>query len=309
MANIITLTINPAIDKSCSVDRVVAEHKLRCGQPQFDPGGGGINVARVVCELGGRATAYWTSGGPLGDFLGQLLDQCGVPHQPVPVAGMTRENFIVYEESSTHQYRFGMPGPELTAAEAERCLNAVVQAQPPADYLVLSGSLPPGLDAGFYAEVSRQAPSSCRVIVDTSGESLRRSLQSGLFLIKPNLRELGQLVGRNVENDPDIENAAREIVRSGHSQAVVVSLGSGGAILATADGTEPIRSPTVPIRSKVGAGDSTVGGLVFSLARGDSLSEAARYGVAAGAACVMTPGTQLCRRDDAERLYRQMRDE
>lgn len=306
MPTIVTVTLNPAVDKSCSVDRVIAEHKLRCSPPQFDPGGGGINVARAIHELGGRATAYWTRGGPLGELLHQLLDATGVEHRPIEVEGTTRENLIVYEEASAQQYRFGMPGPEFTSRDAARCLDAIGQIDPPPDYLVLSGSLPPGCDPGFYAELARRVSSSCRVVVDTSGRALQESLQSGPFLIKPNLRELGQLFGGAVQSDSEIEKAARQLIDSGRVQVVVTSIGSGGALLTTADQTEQIRSPTVPIRSKVGAGDSMVAGIVHRLAEGDGIAEAARFGVAAGAAAVMTPGTMLCRREDTERLYKQI---
>lgn len=306
MPTIVTLTLNPAVDSSCSVDRVVAEHKLRCSQPEFHPGGGGLNVARVIGELGGQARALWTSGGPMGQLLGELLDREGVDHQPIPITGHTRENLTVYEKTSTQQYRFGMPGPNMSPEEAERCIAAISEINPPPDYLVLSGSLPPGCDPGIYARTARQVPATCRVIVDTSGRALKESLSARPFLIKPNLRELGQLIEKEIASDAEIEGAARRLIDSGAVQAVVTSLGSGGAVLTTAEHMEHMRSPTVPIRSKVGAGDSMVAAIVHRLAQGRPIDDAVRFGVAAGAAAVMTPGTELCRRVDVERLYRQM---
>ena len=306
MPRIVTLTLNPAVDSSCSVDRVVAEHKLRCSQPDFDPGGGGLNVARVIRELGGAARALWTSGGPMGQFLGQLLDRGGIDHHPIPIAGQTRENLTVYEETSTQQYRFGMPGPEMSPCEAERCVTALRDTRPPPDYLVLSGSLPPGCDPGIYARIAREAPPACRVVVDTSGRALKESLKARLFLIKPNLRELGQLIEKEIASDAAIRDAARRLIDSGAVQVVITSLGPGGAIITTAEHSEHIRSPTVPIRSKVGAGDSMVGGIVQGLAEGRPTADAARFGIAAGAATVMSEGTRLCRREDVERLYQQM---
>ena len=306
MPSIVTLTLNPAVDTSCSVDRVVAEHKLRCSPPEFDPGGGGINVVRAIREFGGRATALWTSGGPTGQLLHELLDAAGLEHRPIPIQGMTRDNLTVFEEVSTQQYRFGMPGPEFTEEDARRCFDAIRELDPFPDYLVLSGSLPPGCRPGFYAELAGQAPSSCRVVVDTSGRALKETIEAGVYLIKPNLRELGELFGRELESDADIRAAARQLVESGRVQVVVTSIGSAGALVTTADHTEHIRSPTVPIRSKVGAGDSTVAGIVYRLAAADSVANAVRYGVAAGAAAVMTAGTKLCRREDVERLYQEM---
>lgn len=306
MPTIVTLTLNPAVDCSCSVDRVVPEHKLRCSQPQYDPGGGGINVARAVGELGGDAKAIWTSGGPMGQLLAELLDATGIDHQAIPITEQTRENFIVYEEVSTQQYRFGTPGPRLTEQDVRGCLESVERLDPAPDYLVLSGSLPPACDPLIYAEFARKAPPRCRVIVDTSGRPLKESLKARPFLIKPNLRELGQLFEREIESDEDIRGAARRLIDTERVEVVVTSIGSGGAVLTTAELSEHIRSPTVPIRSKVGAGDSMVAGIVHRLSQGDSVREAVRFGVAAGAAAVMTSGTTLCRREDTERLYRQM---
>lgn len=306
MSSIVTLTMNPTVDESCAVDRVVPERKLRCSRPVYEPGGGGINVARALRGLGGEVKALWTRGGLAGQMLGRLLDVEGLGHQAIQVEDNTRINLIVLEDTTGQQYRFGMPGPTLTEAEVERCFETLQGLRPVPSYLVLSGSLPPGVGADFFARVSRAAAPDTRVVVDTSGEPLRRSLEAGVFLVKPNLHELGQVMGSSPESDAQIEGAALALVKGGHAQVVVVSLGAGGAIVATKEGTEILRSPTVPIRSKVGAGDSMVAGLVLGLGRGLSIRDAARLGVAAGAAAVMTPGTQLCRREDAERLYAQM---
>lgn len=303
MSTVATLTVNPTVDASTQVDRVVAEDKLRCAEPTYEPGGGGLNVARVVRALGEDALALWTCGGPLGRLLADCLDADGLRHRPIPIGGMTRQNLIVYEESSGQQYRFGFPGPALTEEEVVRCAEAVQAIDRAPGVLVLSGSLPPGVDAGFYARVARQAPRDTKVVVDTSGEALRRSLEARPCLVKPNLRELGQLVGRELESDAEIERAAMGLVRDGRVEVVIVSLGAAGALVATQDGPTRLRSPMVPIRSKVGAGDSMVAGAVVGLARGWSWLDAGRLGVAAGAAAVMTEGTQLARASDVERLF------
>ncbi|MFO7655378.1 MAG: 1-phosphofructokinase family hexose kinase [Candidatus Krumholzibacteriia bacterium] len=310
MAAVVTLTVNPTIDKNADLERVVPEHKLRCRTVRREPGGGGINVARVVAELGGEVEAIWARGGHTGGLLEQLLDDLHVPHLAVSTAGETRENLIVYEESSGQQYRFGMPGPELSSQEADAFLDVLRGLEPAPAYLVASGSLPQGVDAGFYADVARVARDlGARCIVDTSGEALRRSVSAGIFLLKPNLRELQQLVQREVESDAEIESAARALIGEGKVAAVLVSIGAGGGVLVERDLCVRIPAPTVPIRSKIGAGDSTVGGIVHRLAQGDTVLEAARFGIAAGAAAVMTPGTELCRRADVERLYAHMRQD
>jgi 6-phosphofructokinase 2 len=308
MTRIVTLTINPALDKSCSVDKIIADHKLRCSEPIYHPGGGGINVARAIHNLGGKATAYWTSGGVVGTLLQQLLDQECVANVPIAIEGMTRENLTVLEQSSNQQFRFGMPGAQLTETTIQTLLELVGSLDPSPNYLVLSGSLPPGVPDDFYARAAKVVPPSCRVVLDTSGEPLRRGLDTPVFLIKPSLRELGQLVGQPIENDPQILVFAKSLIDSGKVAVVVTSLGASGAILTTADHHEHIRAPITKVRSRVGAGDSTVAGILLSLSQGNSILDAVRFGVAAGSASVMREGTELCQRVDAQRLYQEMQD-
>jgi len=304
----VTLSVNPALDKSANVDHVIAEHKLRCTAPRSEPGGGGINVARAIKQLGGEALALYTAGGPNGETLHALLDEADVTHRTLPIQGWTRESFTVYETATTLQYRFNLPGPTLQEAEWRRCLDIIAALDPQPNYFVASGSLPPGVPADFYAQVARVGRQlGARVIVDTSQAALRQAVQAGVFLIKPNLRELSHLAGRELQDEADQEAVAEEIVKNGGCEVLVVSLGAAGVLLVTQHGSSRLRAPTVPIRSKVGAGDSTVAGIVLGLARGLSLTDAVRFGVAAGAAAVMTPGSELCRRDDTERLYERMR--
>ena len=306
MSQIVTLTLNPALDKSASVDHVVAERKLRCGQPRFDPGGGGINVARAITKLEGNALAVWTCGGPTGQLLREQLDEEGVSHRPIKSQAYTRENLVIFEESSHRQFRFGMPGAHLTEDEVDRCIEELTSFDPPPGYLVLSGSLPPGVDPNLYARIAGRISKECRVILDTSGESLKLGLDSNLFLIKPNVRELGQLVGKTIVDDDHIHDVASRLIDSGKVEVVLTSLGSAGAILTSKEVHEHIRAPTVEIRSKIGAGDSTVAGITLALSRGESLANAARYGIAAGAAAVMTDGTELCIKSDVDHLYQKM---
>lgn len=303
---IATLTMNPTLDTSCIVPRVVAERKLDASHPRWEPGGGGINVARVATVLGSRALAIYTRGGAMGAWLDALLPHFDFDTMPIPIRGETRQNFIVLESSTKCQYRFGMPGPEIAADEIEHALEALRSLAPPPPVLVLSGSLPPSVDPGFYARAARAVPRNTRVVVDTRGEPLRRTLEAGVYLIKPNVGELSELVGRSLSSDHAIEAAARDLVTAGGTEVVVTSLGAAGAVLVTADECVRVRSPTVPIRSKVGAGDSMVAGIAHRLLAGDPIVDAVRFGVATGAAAVMTEGTELARRDDVERLYAAM---
>ncbi len=304
MKKIVTLTMNPTVDLSASVDQVLSEHKLRCWDPLYEPGGGGINVARVIRRLGGESLAFYTQGGYFGQLLQDLLDQELLAAHPVPITGSTRENVIISEENSGRQFRFGMPGPRLEEEEWQNCLDNLSNLDPPPDFIVASGSLPPGVPNDFYARVARVSQElKSHLVLDASGTPLKQAASEGVFLLKPNMRELGILAGRDIKNEADLIEVAQDLIGAARCRVVVVSLGAAGAVLVSPDRVERVRAPTVPIKSKVGAGDSMVAGLVLSLARHRPLLEAVRFGVAAGAAAVMTPGTQLCHREDVERLY------
>ncbi len=307
MQPIITLTLNPSVDKNASVDHVVAERKLRCSAPSYEPGGGGINAARAIRKLGGVASALYLAGGPAGETLRQLLAEEGIEQHVVPTKGWTRENFIAYESATHLQYRFGMLGPVVQEAEWRHSLEMLAAVDPAPAYVVVSGSLPPGVPENFCARVVRHARRwGGHVIVDTSGAALRAALRERAHLIKPNVGELAALVGHPIAGEAELEAIAMQLVNEERCEMAMVSLGAGGALLATADGPRRLRAPVVPIQSKVGAGDSMVAGLALMLARGRPVVEAAQFAVAAGAAAVMTPGTELCRRADAERLFEQM---
>jgi 6-phosphofructokinase 2 len=299
---VLTVTLNPCIDKTFTVDRVVPERKLSAGDVRRFPGGGGINVARAICRLGGDAHALWASGGSVGEDLATLLEDECVAHTPVAIRAGIRENLIIRDTSTDQQYRFGMPGPEIVEDERQDWLRRVREHGASARYVVLSGSLPDGVPLDWYGELIRAVPEDVPVVVDTKRAALGRALEVGVHLIKPNVHELEELVARELCGDDDIAAAARELIARRAVAVVVVSLGRGGALVVTERSAERLSAPSVPKRSKVGAGDSMVGGLVNALARGCSLAEAARWGVAAGAAAVMTEGTELCRREDTERL-------
>jgi 6-phosphofructokinase 2 len=310
VARIVTLTLNPSIDTSSSVGRVVAERKLRCSPPVHEPGGGGINISRAVRNLGGESVAVFPAGGHNGEKLVDLLDAENIRHRPMRIEQGTRENFTVYEESTGQQYRFGMPGPTLGKKEWKRCIEEVLGVNPAPGFVAASGSLPPGVPNDFYAQLARSVrDAGARMILDTSGPALAIGVDAGVYLIKPNLRELQDIMGEEYRFEAQQDEWAGQLIRQGRCEVVVISLGAGGAVAFWKDGRLRLRAPTVPIKSKVGAGDSMVGGMVLALSRGMDLPEVVRFGMAAGAAAVMTPGTELCRREDTERLYGQMREQ
>lgn len=302
MSRIVTLTLSPVVDKSTTVPALAPEKKLRCAEPKFEPGGGGINIARAIKQLGGDALAIYPAGGHTGSFLQSLLDEQGVTSKVIPVAAPTRENLIVVEAATNNQYRFGMPGASLTAAELEACIGAV-EAVRGMEYLVASGSLPPGVPDDVFARLAAIARSKgARFIADTSGEPLRAAAKEGVFLLKPNISELSSLVGREEIHLERVDDVARELIASGGCSLVAVSLGPAGAVLVNPEDVYMVTPPPVRKRSTVGAGDSMVAGLVLALAEGKSLSEVLCFGVAAGTAATMNPGTELCHRADVDRL-------
>jgi 6-phosphofructokinase 2 len=308
MKPVITLTLNPCLDLVCHVGRVEPDRKLRTGDPAYEPGGGGINVSRAINRMNGPTKAIYLAGGSVGKMLEDQLDHEQLDACRVAVNGRTRINPNVFENDSDRLYRFILPGPAWDQSAEAPLLKSVRQALADADYLVISGSLPQGMPDHAYqriiAEAGRRA---VRTIVDTSGHALEKAVDQGVYLIKPNLRELGGLTGRQLDNEQQIIDAAGAILSDKPVEVVLVSLGKGGAMLVTHESASHLRSPTVKIRSNVGAGDSLVAGIALALAQGMTLSEAARYGIAAGAAAVMTPGTELCRGTDVDRLYNEMK--
>ena len=307
MGRIITITFNPVIDKSTSISALIPDKKLRCAPPKFEPGGGGINVARAIRKLGGEATAIYLAGGYTGVFLNQLLQQEGVPVKPIDISRHTRENLIVVDTSTNQQYRFGMPGPDITEEEWKACLKAI-EEEPDLDFIVASGSLSPGVPTDIYAQVAILAKKKgAKLIVDTSGEALQKAAGEGVYLLKPNLAELSSLVGKEEIHAELVDDVARELIEKGQCDLVVTSMGPAGALLVTQSEVVTIIPPAVKRRSTVGAGDSMVAGMVLSLAKGWDPIKAARYGVAAGTAATLNPGTELCHLDDVEKLFRLVR--
>lgn len=304
MTAIVALTLNPSIDISTSVDRLAPVKKLRCASPQFYPGGGGVNVARVAVRLGAEAQLIYPTGGATGQLLRRLVDAEGIPNLAIDLAEETREDFTVLEESTGDEYRFVFPGPRLSTVEWRKCLAVLESMQVRPAYIVASGSLPPGVPEDFYALIARIAREwRSRFVIDTSGKALANALKEGVFLVKPNLRELKEFSGFGDESDESVLAASREIVRRGMAEVVAVTLGDHGAILATRHDAWRASGPDVQAVSAVGAGDSFLGGLLSALATGKEWPEALRDAVAAGAAAVLTPGTALAHRGDIERLH------
>ena len=227
MKSILSLTINPAIDASCTVEAVFPDHKLRSGQVCHEPGGGGINVSRAIQNLGGDSTVFYLAGGPSGEMLGLLLDREGLKHEAILIEDWTRENFVVTERTSGQQYRFVTPGPDLRPEEWQSCLAKIASLNPMPDFVVASGSLPPGAPADFYGRLAKVVLAKhSRFVLDSSGAALAEGLRNGgVYLVKPSMRELRGLVGRELIHEKEQEEAAMQIVKDSQAQIVVVSMG------------------------------------------------------------------------------------
>lgn len=303
LPSIVTLTLNPALDVSTSVDRVVSRHKLRCDAPRVQAGGGGVNVARMVVALGGPAIAVYAFGGLTGDRYRMLLQQEGLPGIPIPIGGETRESISVADRAGHQQFRFVFPGPTLTSRECEQLVDAAAGLLAPGGWLVMSGSLPPGVPDDIVARVVRVAHDhGARCAVDLSGTALARALAAGVDMVKPSLRELKELIGREVVTPAEQDSALMDLIARTGVGTIALTLGPEGAAIATRDGVE--RAPAFPVveRSAVGSGDAFLAAYLLRSLQGGSAAQALRGALAAGAAVASMEGTGAPHRELVEQL-------
>jgi len=307
---IATLTLNPALDLQTAVDVVEPENKLRCDAPRQDAGGGGVNVARVIRRLGGRAPCLLPLGGPAGQALQSRLAAEGLEALVVPIAGETRQSFTVLDRSRQAEFRFVLPGPRLSAREVSALEQALERLDPRPGVLVLSGSLPPGFPPARLSRLAaRLRRRGVRLALDASGEGLKAGLEAGVWMVKPNRKELGDCLGRELPDRDAQLAAARGLVAAGRAQWVALSLGQDGALL-VGKGFAAY-SPALPITpvSTVGAGDSFLAGLSWELSRGAAPEAALATAVAAASATLLSPGSGMARRTDIRRLRPQVKVE
>lgn len=307
MFNTITLTMNPSLDVSTSVEKVVDTNKLRCSPETLQPGGGGINVARVIKEMGGTSCAVFPSGGYTGQRLIKLLSNEGVRFESIALPIDTRQCFSVHETSSGRDFRFILPGEPLSDSDVKDCLSYFKQLKQAPRFLVASGSLPPGVAHDFYAELSVIATKiGSHFVLDTAGISLAKAIESGgLYMIKPSLQELEELIDAKLESEESRLRAARNLILSGSTQLVVLSLGEEGALMVGRDFA--LRAPAIPVKplSTVGAGDSMVGGILWGLTQDHDLEIAFKYGIACATGTLLNIHSKMCNAQDVARLYSQ----
>lgn len=306
--HIVTLTMNPAMDLACTAPAVRPTHKIRTFSERLDPGGGGINVARVIHALDGDVLALILTGGVTGHLVEELLDDAGVRRRSLPIQGRTRITLNAHDSQSGLEYRFVPEGPEVEEKEWRGVLHVIEEIE--ADWVVASGSLPRGVPVDFYAQAAAiAARRGQKFVLDTSGPALKAAVGHGIELLKMSLGELSSLIG----HEPgDLQAQKREVsslLGSGAARMIAVSLGPDGAILGTSDGIDKQAAPQMQERTAVGAGDSFLAALVLGLARGMPASDALTYGIAAGAVAVTTYGTAQVQRADVETLYQKLQSE
>jgi len=305
--HIVTLTMNPAIDVSASVRQMVPEHKIRCLKTRRDPGGGGINVARVLRRFGADPLAIFPMGGPSGHMLERLVAAEEVRHQSFMITRDCRANFTANELESGKQFRFVLPGPTLGEEEWTAGLGLMTAAAS-SGYAVASGSVPRGVPNDFYARLARNLRISggARLVLDTSGMPLKQAMDVGVYLVKPSLSEFSDLLGEGTPDRAACYRAAKNLVTNGKAEIVALTLGPDGAMLISRDVSLFAEAVPVTVRGTVGAGDSFLALLVLSLANRESLSEAFRQACAAGAAALLSPGTGLASPDVVAQLAPQV---
>ena len=306
MPSIVTITLNPCVDISSSIDALKPEKKLRCAPLVYEAGGGGINVARAITKLGGKALAIYLAGGNAGANLQSLLAAESLDSMLIETGINTRVNVMMVDKATGLQYRFVTAGNPVDDAICEQCIQALEKLND-VKYIVVSGSLQAGVPHDLFERLSAIAKQKqARLIIDVPSDVIKTYPIKGVYLLKPNLNELSMLAGREELEGDDIISAARVIIDKGICEVVVVSMGASGALLVTRDIAQRFIAPLVKVKTTVGAGDSMVAGIVLYLSKDKDIKEAVRFGIASGTAATLNSGTQLCRLEDAERLYKEM---
>ena len=308
MTSILSLTMNPSLDIATTVPRVTDTIKLRCSLEESHPGGGGINVSRIIHNLCGDSTAIFPCGGYTGDRLLELLNREDLTTHSFRIDTNTRQSFSVHEKSTGKDFRFLLPGNPLSQDIANACLHYISNLKNKPRFIVASGSLPLGISDHFYAEVARLAKAlGSKFVLDSSGPALASALEAGgIYFIKPSLEELEELTGESLRTEDLQVRAARKLIDSGKVELIVLSLGPQGALLITSDSA--LRAdglPVVPV-SSVGAGDSIVGAMVWAIERDLPLAQALRYGIAAATSTILNLHGEMGQMSQIESLLDQI---
>ena len=299
---IYTVTLNPALDKTATVENLRLDSVNRISELRVDPGGKGINVSKVVRELGAKTVAIALLGGHAGTMLRNMLAELGIECKVLEVEGETRTNLKIKDPALKTNTDINEPGPEVTDEQLRGMLDGLVGEVGSGDIVVLSGSLPRGAAADTYKVwVAALKKTGAKVYLDADGDKLVRGIEAKPDLIKPNEIELGAMMGRTLDADEKIVEAARELIDGGLDR-VMVSMGGAGALYVARDVTIKANPVKVPVGSTVGAGDSVVAALAYAQDKGLGLEDTMRLAMATGAANVMQSGTQAAPRELVDSL-------
>jgi len=284
----------------------MTEHKMRCLKTRRDPGGGGINVARVLKRFGTDPLAIFPMGGPSGHMLERLVAAEEVRHQSFMIARDCRANFTANEISTGQQFRFVLPGPTLGEEEWTAGLGLTTAASS-SGFSVASGSLPRGVPHDFYARLARnlRVSGGARLVLDTSGPPLKQALDVGCYLVKPSLSEFTEFLGDSPD-EAACHAAGKQLVTNGKAEIVALTMGADGAMLISRDISIVAKPPPVTVRGTVGAGDSFLALLILGLAQRQSLRDAFRMAIAGGCAALISAGTGLASPDVVAQLAPQV---
>lgn len=306
MRDILTITLNPALDLATEVPNIVPNVKLRCAPAQLDPGGGGINVSRALAILGGQSRTFVVLGGHNGEHMAKLMTAAGLDLLVHPARGETRSSLSVLDSVTGEQFRFMLPGPEWTRLDVAAVTGSLNQAADPEGLAVISGSIPPGVPLSIPLDLARTMNAhGTQVVLDTSGAALKlagAATDSAVHVLRMNHTEANEFLGRELTDLVDAANFAQSMVEQGAARIVIVARDHEGSVLATHGLRLHAPAANVPVKSKVGAGDTFVGAFTMGLALGEDLATCLTRGVAGASAAVMTDATRLCRLEDAERL-------
>ncbi len=299
---IVTLTLNPTIDQTLVLERFVAGDTLRVKASRFDPGGKGINVSRVIRELGGESIAMGFAPGGLGRYIEQTLKAQGIECDFVRTKGETRTNITILDETRHMHTILSDPGPQTDVRYVEQLLGKLRKRLRANDWLVVAGSIPPPIAPEIYGEIITMArENGVHTVLDADGAALAAGVAANPEMVKGNRRELERLLGRHLDDERSTLKAAQTL-RDMTIRTAVVTRGREGAIAVCDEGAWRSVAPRVRAVSAVGSGDAFLAGVVLTLSQGGTMEEALRLGVAAGTACVLTPGTELCHRREVDLL-------
>lgn len=299
---IITVTLNPALDKTVEIPDFSLDAVNRITAMRTDPGGKGLNVSKVIAKLGGTSTVVGVLGGTTGRRIADAMDALGIACQFTFVDGETRTNLKVIDPARHTNTDLNEPGLTVDQETLDHMRDALVAAIRPGDIVVLSGSLPKGAPADTYGSWTAACRTAgARVFLDADGEPLAHGLAAKPYLAKPNNHELSRLTGHALETADDLLAAARTLIADG-VERVVVSMGGDGALFVSANRAYRAEGLRVPVGSTVGAGDSMVAALAYAAEQGMADADTVRLAVATSAANVMCSGSQAAERSAVDEL-------